>query len=265
MTKLRVPIPPEIAAATLFASDHTCCYCRERGRPVQIHHIDEDPSNNGDENLAVLCLLCHNDTQIKGGFGRKLNIELVIQYRNDWLTRVLNRRNQADELAAVRMSGPAVLPSESEEDEPLMEPADEKLVSYVSALPKALAEAYRLAQPLRESPNTFDMIQGSYDVIDVVVQMLTHLASWLPEKHFDGRSSAEYFSEFVSIRFIWHRALAEPCGVGTGGTIVGPATAAHVLRDVEQAVAEMVTALLWGREGFGLKSWHREWQQPGQQ
>ena len=63
MAKDRVPIPPEIAAELLFASDHTCCVCRDRGRAVQIHHIDEDPANNTEENLSVLCLLCHDDTQ----------------------------------------------------------------------------------------------------------------------------------------------------------------------------------------------------------
>src|SRR6266487_675808 len=52
MAKARIPIPSETAASVLFRSDRTCCICRERGKPNQIHHIDEDPANNDPANLA---------------------------------------------------------------------------------------------------------------------------------------------------------------------------------------------------------------------
>ncbi|MCK9381586.1 MAG: HNH endonuclease [Sulfuritalea sp.] len=260
MAKERIPIHPETAAAVLFASDHTCCVCRDRGRAVQIHHIDENPSNNTDENLSVLCLLCHDNTQIKGGFGRKLDSKVVIQYRDDWLQRVRSRRDKADELAALRMAGSSlVVPSTEDEAEALMIPADEALVAYVKSLPTVLGKGYENAQPRWDTGITAEMVQGSYDLIDIVIQMLVHLASWFPANHFGGKPAAEYFSQFVSTRFIWHRALAEAYGVGTGGTIVGPITASAVLSDVEGAVDEMVTALLWGREGFSLKAWRTEW------
>ena len=105
MTKNRVPISADQAAEAMFASDRTCCVCNERGKTVQIHHVDDDPSNNGTENLAVLCLECHNDTQTKGGFGRRLNSDLVIKYRNEWLLRVSKRRDEADSLAVSKVSG----------------------------------------------------------------------------------------------------------------------------------------------------------------
>ena len=85
--KERIPIPPELSARVLFESDRTCCVCCKK-MPVQIHHIDDDPSNNDIENLAVLCLLCHNETQLRGGFDRKLNAGQVRLYRADWLRRV---------------------------------------------------------------------------------------------------------------------------------------------------------------------------------
>ena len=80
MAKQRPPIPDNIAAEVLFASDRTCCVCQEKGKPVQIHHIDGNPSNNAVENLAVLCLDCHNETQIKGGFGRQLIPSVVTRF-----------------------------------------------------------------------------------------------------------------------------------------------------------------------------------------
>ena len=66
MAKHRTQIPDGLAAEVLFAADHICCVCRERGKETQIHHIDENPSNNTFENLAVLCPQCHNDTQLVG-------------------------------------------------------------------------------------------------------------------------------------------------------------------------------------------------------
>jgi hypothetical protein len=89
--KERVSIPPVVAARVLFAHDRTCCVCRQR-KPVQIHHVDDDPSNNEEVNLAVLCLDCHRDTQISGGFDRKLDAEQVRLYRAAWLDHIRERR-----------------------------------------------------------------------------------------------------------------------------------------------------------------------------
>ncbi len=90
--KKRIEIPRGTAAKALFLADRTCCICGDPGKPVQIHHIDEDPSNNNLENLAVLCLDHHEETQIKGGFGRRLHAETVILYRDHWKRRVAERR-----------------------------------------------------------------------------------------------------------------------------------------------------------------------------
>jgi hypothetical protein len=59
---------------------------------VQIHHIDDDPSNNEIRNLAPLCFDCHSETQIKGGFGRKLDADQVYLYRDDWVRFVFQQR-----------------------------------------------------------------------------------------------------------------------------------------------------------------------------
>ncbi|MBK7289184.1 MAG: HNH endonuclease [Chitinophagaceae bacterium] len=98
--KLRVPIPDDIAAEILFLSDRTCCVCNVRGKQVQIHHIDENPANNSIENLCILCFECHDQTMIKGGFGRKLEANQIIKYRSEWLDRVKARNNKPDEIAS---------------------------------------------------------------------------------------------------------------------------------------------------------------------
>ena len=94
MPKKRVAIPKVDAAKVLFASDRTCCVCRKSEKRVQIHHIDDDPSNNEHSNLAVLCFECHGDTQTTGGFGRQLDAEQVRLYRDDWHRTVAARRVQ---------------------------------------------------------------------------------------------------------------------------------------------------------------------------
>lgn len=85
-------ISEDLAAQVLFLSDRTCCVCKTVGRSVQIHHIDGNPNNNDIDNLAVLCLDCHNETQLSGGFGRKLTPWLVKIYRNDWTNIISARR-----------------------------------------------------------------------------------------------------------------------------------------------------------------------------
>lgn len=84
----RVSIPDEVAAKALFYSDRICCVCRIPKKPLQIHHIDDDNSNNVLENLAILCLDCHTETQIKGGFGRRLDATQVRLYRDEWLDKI---------------------------------------------------------------------------------------------------------------------------------------------------------------------------------
>jgi hypothetical protein len=90
--KHRILIEEALAARVLFNSDRTCCVCRSPGKSVQIHHVDDNPANNVIGNLAVLCLDCHEKTQVSGGFARKLDAEQIILYRDDWTRSVTLRR-----------------------------------------------------------------------------------------------------------------------------------------------------------------------------
>jgi hypothetical protein len=92
--KLRTSIPSDVAAQVLFEADRTCCVCRIRSKPVQIHHINNNPSNNFPQNLATLCFDCHRETQITGGFDRKLDSDQVVLYRDDWVTLVAQDRSR---------------------------------------------------------------------------------------------------------------------------------------------------------------------------
>ena len=204
MAKIRTSIPGDLAADVLFASDNTCCVCRERGKSLQIHHVDEDPSNNVFENLSVLCFQCHDNTQIIGGFGRKLNAPLVTRYRDEWLERVVLRRNLADEMAVSRQVGSAslsqqveALPQLATKHEQLKEPS----IAYINSLPEFKAALYRQAQPNWDTGVTATMVQANYDYIDALTGILVTLASYYSPGQFGTQSAQEYFSEIISSRF----------------------------------------------------------------
>ncbi len=255
--KERVPIPSEVAAAVQLASDRTCCVCQERGKAIQLHHIDESPANSSAENLAVLCLECHNQTQLGGGFGRRLDASQVIAYRDDWVSRVAARRVRADELAVAAVSGPAGEPSHR--PAPTIQAAD-----YVELLPRIRRRANLAAMPGYDSGITIEMAGAAHSVIDVYEAVLHQLASYFPDGHFEGVPARDYFSEVIAQRARWHRALAEPDGVGTGGTIVGSITAAGVIADLESLIEDMAMALVHPGidEQFDPEEWRRDGGRP---
>jgi hypothetical protein len=62
--------------------------CRQRGRPVQVHHLDENARNNAFANLAVLCVMCHGETHTFGGFARRLDALQIRMFRDEWIAKV---------------------------------------------------------------------------------------------------------------------------------------------------------------------------------
>ena len=260
-------IPRDVAAKVLFESDRTCCVCRERGKGVQIHHIDENPSNHDPENLAVLCFNCHDQTQLKGGFGRKLDAQQVVRYLHDWRKRVANRRDLADPLASARAVGLSLrsfaeTTSDASPPQGPIEPETRSsdLFKYINALPTIRREAYAKARPLWDTGVTANMMQGSYDVIDVLEQILTHLASWHSRRPFGEMDAKDYMNAMTASRFEWHRARLEPEGPGTSGTMIGPMAAGAVMGDLERMVVEMVSPLIMDEAAFDFASWAADWQ-----
>jgi hypothetical protein len=264
MSKRRTQIPEDVAAQLLVASDHTCCKCEEKVAPIQIHHIDENPANNVRDNLAVLCLICHNETQVRGGFSRQLSPAAVRLYRDNWVARVGKRRRDADALFVERTTGRSdsrrMRDGISGEIE-LPKFSESQLDAYIATLPDILGVAYEQARNDWDS-NTVAMIRAAYGVTEVVRQMWVRLARVFPEGHFDGLTPEQYLEDYLERRYSWHRAMAEPYGSATGGTIAGVLVARGVLRDLEAAVLDTRDALRGLSEHFQVREgWLKRWEE----
>ena len=262
MSKPRTPIPDDISAEVMFQHDRTCCVCHNRGLAVQIHHIDEDPTNHAVTNLAVLCLEHHEQTQMRGGFAKKLKAADVVRSRDDWICRVRVRRDKTDELVIQHMAG---MPPTKLEAKDWNIPSTAKVVGFLNALPSIRRAAIATAQPLWDTGITSEMCQGSYDAIDLLESAWLRLADFYPPSYFGERGADYFFSEFVAARFEWHRKICEPRGPGSSGTIVHVTTSGAVLDDVAKAIEETVNGLFIGfcLYPFDLKKWRSDWDAAG--
>lgn len=258
--KKRVPIPEGLAADVMFAADRTCCVCNKRGLPFQIHHIDEDSSNNIRENLAVLCLLCHDETQIKGGFGRKLKYEVVIRYRDDWDSRVAQRRDEADRQAIEKASESMQLVQQGREVLYDDERAN-TILEYVNSLPVLRQQLVAKTQPEWDSGVTARIVEASYDFVDALQGILVTMAAFYPKGNFGDDDPHRYFSKIIASRFAWHRSIAEPDGPGTGGTIIHVTTSGSVMADAEKMVEDMASSLIGYDDRFDWRGWPSLWNQ----
>ena len=85
-------VPAAVADKVLFNADRSCCICRTKGKPVQIHHIDKNRSDNKPDNLAVVCLDCHSEITGTSGLGRSYTPGLVRKYKRAWEKQVQDSR-----------------------------------------------------------------------------------------------------------------------------------------------------------------------------
>lgn len=266
--KIRIPIPDDIAAEILFLSDRTCCVCNTRGKQVQIHHIDENPSNNILGNLSVLCFECHNQTMLKGGFGRKLEANQIVKYSIDWQERVKKRKTKVDEIASIQTvtgSTEIVIVTEVNDEDYLNYKTHDDpnlLKNYLDKILIVHKAQLTIAQTKWDTGVTMTMNQGSYDMIDFYEEVLIELSTFYPKGHFNNLTPEKYFSELISSRFLWHRLALEPHGVGTGGTIVSTMTGGSVINDLRHMIVDMVNSLLFPYEIDGqidLNKWRDKW------
>lgn len=255
----RIPIPSDTADAVLYAHAHTCCVCTEEGKPVQIHHIDKNASNNDLQNLAVLCLEDHDRAHLAGGFARHLSASNIAHYRDEWVARVQRRRDLADEIRVSRAVA-AQLPSvdENPNANSWEMPSRHALIAYIQHLPGALAAAYEAEQEEFDSGVTSRMVHAMVRIADTLEQMWIYLAQWYPPKHF-GKDPAQYIADYRAERANFHWAIAH-VGGEQQGTIIRPIVASSITSSMDKCIEETVFALTRFDFEFDGSDWERRWQ-----
>jgi len=78
----RKSIPANLKDKLLVEANHACTIC---GRsPVQIHHIDSNPTKNAEDNLIVLCLNHHDEAErgkASKGLSSNLSSSALLEYK----------------------------------------------------------------------------------------------------------------------------------------------------------------------------------------
>jgi hypothetical protein len=253
---MRVPIPSAVSAQVLFAHDRTCCVCNQPGLGVQIHHIDENPSNNDPDNLAVLCLQHHEETQIRGGFGKKLKADDIRVCRADWIARLAKRKQEADKPVISRLSqSPA-----TELDEAFWRrPSTEALATAIHTLPLIYEDISNRADPYLSSIVRGDMLHGASMIIDVFAESWLRLAAWLPPLHFGTMTAQEDIAAFIADCNHKNLSICEPDGPGSGGREAAIYVLGDTMMDVEGLIHNLVRKFGPMLDDFSFDDWKKRW------
>jgi hypothetical protein len=84
LAKQRKTIPLTIKHILFYNCARTCCVCKNPNHPIQIHHLDEDTSNNIYKNLVALCSICHNEAHTHHKLTNNLTIKELIHHKSKW-------------------------------------------------------------------------------------------------------------------------------------------------------------------------------------
>ena len=104
MKPKRKKIPPQVKETLLNMNAGVCCVCKSRGLGVNFHHIDENPSNNALENIAVLCVKDHDAHHRPEAYSvnhRELGAEKIKAYKFEWEAFVLETQKENPKVLAV--------------------------------------------------------------------------------------------------------------------------------------------------------------------
>ncbi len=88
MTVARKRIPPKVETAVLLKSRRRCCLCVHidddcSAKFGQIAHLDRDPSNDAEDNLAFLCLVHHTTYDSKASQHKNFTVAEVKHWREE--------------------------------------------------------------------------------------------------------------------------------------------------------------------------------------
>ena len=241
MAKHRTSIPKNLAAHVRWLSDDTCCICMEREKRIQIHHINEDPRDHSVENLAVLCLECHDEIHKKGGSTRNLDPQFVTLCRDKCLEAVTWRREEINKKEVERQVGNNTKSRQRNKVQHTQ--LSEFPRGYINSLPKFKSDLLLQIKRQKLDGTTLDIIEANSHYANALKGILVTLATFYSPEYFKDQSPQEFFSEIISARDPFYSIIAEPDGPHTGGTISGIMIGLERIKDIENLIETMVLGL----------------------
>lgn len=259
--KKRVPLPQEIYADIVYRSDNTCCMCNTKGRSVQIHHINEDPSCNKIENLILLCLQCHDEVHTKRKLGRALTKKCLEKYRDEWYRRVEDIRNTVDQIIInsklpIESYIKSSVNNENIYDSPgFFEEAHPDLSVYILSINPGYEAAQNIAQQKYGTGITTNLVQGAQIEYNFLIKTIENLKSFYPKNHFIYDHNEDIISKHIE--YIWKLAyrIAAPSGIDNAGTIIHADASSTALLNMKNLINMMVANLLTLEESFTSQRW----------
>jgi hypothetical protein len=102
----RKKIPPDVEGSVLLASRRRCCVCYGLNRDLnfkkgQLAHLDQNPANRDEDNLAFICLDHHDWYDTKPSQSKRLTMFEVKQFRSELYAEL--RRLDADSAIALEL------------------------------------------------------------------------------------------------------------------------------------------------------------------
>lgn len=201
----RKPIPPSIEIEVLTQSARRCCICFGLYQNFdvikgQIAHLDHDNTNNKLDNLAFLCLDCHDEYDSKTSQSKGLTLQEVKRYRKllyQEITKLrIVRTTQApasiiDELNQTIETKQAPLQAEIMSQEPL---SQSNSSDYPDVLSSEVGKDYRSLRDLlaendwqtadRETGTLMCEVFGKKDIQNFpIIDLQTIDGLWLKYSH----------------------------------------------------------------------------------
>lgn len=255
-SKKRPPIPESIKSELSYASNNICCLCMCPNRPMQIHHIDENPSHNEFDNLALLCLDCHNKTQITGGFAKKISASDIKKFRNAWYERVIGIRNTVDAIEIDRMSGRKVESCRVYEfgDGDIFECENKLLVALVLSIESRYEAIHRQAQFLFDVGDTYNIRNGISIEVEGLSRIINELKAYYPDGHFEEDGNQQSGIDHSMWEYAYK--VSSPYGLAEAGTIIHAEAGVIFMNFLKFQINAIVNALL-PEQGLVRTEWEK--------
>lgn len=132
-------------------------------------------------------------------------------------------------------------------------------LNFINGLPEQRKIVYKNAKILWDSGITASMTQGSYDVLDFLIDTWVRLAEFYPQDHFENKDSREFISEYLKKQFNYFHSTGEEGVPLNYGTIEDVLITSKVNSHLENMIKQMVYNIAKNNDSFDFESWEKRW------